>query len=216
MNLADGQWYLSGTFWTGAGVVVAVISSAALICVTWWTGNPKHRLLYAMPSVTPLLNHNPHVAEEIEVRLEGKILAHPHVVNIELTSRGRMDIPRSAFDGDKPICLNIGAPIIKCLSVKTSPEDRSEPPVKTYDSKLMIGPCLIGKRETISVSLLVDGPDPCLGHPAQSLVDVEICQRESSYEVPRAVSVAIFLAAATLLAMFASRAIELIHGMIRG
>lgn len=104
----------------------------------------------------------------------------PHVVNVELTSRGRSDIPRDAFDGGKPLCLDVGAPIVECLQVTTTPPDRPEP-VWTIDGpKLLIGPSLIGRRQITVFSLLVDGPTPRLSPPEQSLVDVDLRRGSSS------------------------------------
>jgi hypothetical protein len=176
MNVAGGHIYTSGAFWgVAAGVIVGLLGIAATVWVTLRAANPKRRLLYSMPVVTPLLNPRPNLPD-IEVRRAGNVLANPHVVSVQLTSRGRRDIAREAFDGEKPLCLDVGVPIVECLKVTTSPPDRLEPSWNIDGSRLLIGPnvSLISRRQTIDVSLLVDGESPHLSPPKQSLIDVDI------------------------------------------
>ena len=136
-----------------------------------------------MPTITPLLNSEPEVSQHLEIRRGDRVLRHPHVMNIELESKGRHDIPRDAFDGGEPLCLDVGAPIIEVLKITRTPHDRGSVPVKVDGPRLLVGPCLIGLSETIVFSLLVDGPSPRLGPPEQSLTDVEIRRKDSAYGV---------------------------------
>jgi hypothetical protein len=174
MIAAGGHFYTSGTFWAGAGVAVAIVFGIAGVWAVLYSGNPKRRLLYSMPVVTPLLNDRPRMPRDVEVRHAGQLLQSPHVVNIELVSRGRSDIQREAFDGGEPLCLDVGVPIVECLQVTTSPSDRPEPLWKHDGSKLLVGPSLIGKRQSTVFSLLVDGPSPKLSRPPRSLIDVDL------------------------------------------
>lgn len=179
MTLADAageQWYASGTFWTAIGAVAVLLSTVAIVWVTLRVANPKRRLLYSMPVITPLLNTRSDLPQDLEVRRGGVILRHPHLVNVELVNRGRLDIRRDAFDGGEPLRLDIGATIIECLKITTSPSDRPEPLVKIDGSALLIGPSLLGRRQTIAFSVLVDGPSPNLCRPEQTLIDVDIYQ----------------------------------------
>jgi len=177
---AGGQFYTNGTFWAGAGVAVAIVFGIASVWAVLRTGNPKRRLFYSMPVVTPLLNERPGMPRDVEVRRAGQLLTFPQVVNIELVSRGRSDIQREAFDGGNPLCLDVGVPIVECLQVKISPSDRPEPLCKVDGSKLFVGPSLIGKRQTMVYSLLVDGPSPKLSRPLQSLAEVDLRPRDSA------------------------------------
>jgi hypothetical protein len=179
---ASGQWYTSGTFWAAIGAVAVLVSTVALAWVTLRAANPKRRLLYSMPIITPLLNARPDLPADLEVRRGGAILRHPHFVNVELVNRGRLDIRRDAFDGGEPLCLDVGATIIECLKVTTSPSDRPKPQAKIEGSALLIGPSLLGRREIIVFSLLVDGPSPNLRRPEQTLIDVDIRQRDPDRE----------------------------------
>ena len=184
MIAAGGQFYTSGTFWAGAGVAAVLLSTVAIVWVTLRVGSLKRRLLYSMPVVTPLLNERPGMPRDVEVRRAGQLLTFPQVVNIELVSRGRRDIPRDAFDGGEPLCLDVGVPIVECLQVKISPTDRPEPLCKIDGAKLLVGPSLISRRQTMVFSLLVDGPSPKLSRPPQSLIDVDLRPRDTGSESP--------------------------------
>jgi hypothetical protein len=70
--------------------------------------------------------------------------------------------------------LDVGALIIEYLNVTVSPGDRAVPPYEIDGSTLLVGPALIGRREIITFSLLVDGPSPWLRPPIQSLSDVDV------------------------------------------
>jgi hypothetical protein len=173
VDVAGSPFYTSGTFWAGAGTVVGVVSLVALGWITWRAANPKRRLWYSMPTVTPLVTRRG-LSRELKIHYGDHLVVSPYTADILLVSRGRLDIPRSAFDGDQPLQLDVGAPIVEVLNVTTSP-NRPIPPVKPGHSKLLIGPCLIGRRETIVISLLVEG-DPHLNPLRQSLENVDIRQ----------------------------------------
>src|SRR4051794_11545497 len=104
MGLAGESFYASsGSFWvTAAGVVVA----AAAIWVGWRAANPKRRLRYGMPVVTPLINAVPGAPPGIEVRHNGRRLTYPYVVEMRLVNEGRRDIPSAAFDQHRPLTLD--------------------------------------------------------------------------------------------------------------
>jgi hypothetical protein len=110
-----------------------------------------------LTSDTPLITPQQHVSKGLKVTYGTRQLDFPRVVIIiTLTSRGRRDIPRDAFD-DKPVCLYLGRPIVERLKVTTSPSDRPGPSYVIDGSRLEIGPSLLGRRQTTVFSLLVDG-----------------------------------------------------------
>lgn len=158
-------------------------------------------MFYSMPVVTPLLNDRPGMPRDVEVRRAGQLLTYPQIVNIHLVSRGRRDISRDAFDGSEPLCLDVGVPIVECLQVKVSPSDRAEPLCKVDGSKLFVGPSLIGRRQTMVYSLLVDGQSPKLSRPQQSLIDVDLRPGETGSESPNLRLVRVLLVAVTCAAL---------------
>jgi len=184
VNLAGGHFYTSGAFWSVAvPVLVGVLAIAATIWVTLRAANPKRRLYYSLPTDTPLIRTRKDLSEELKVIYGTRELESPRVVNVQLASRGRRDISREAFDGERPLCLDIGTRIVECVKVTTSPSDRPDPSYKTEGSKLLIGPSHFGKRQTTVFSLLVDGKYPKIVKPRQSLVDVEIRQGDQGEDL---------------------------------
>jgi hypothetical protein len=172
---AGGHFYDSAGFWgPAAGVVVGLLAIAATVWVTLRAANPKRRLYYAMLADTPLITGRHHLSKELKVTYGTRELASPRVVNIRLTSRGRRDIAREAFDEGKPLRLDLGTPIIECVKVTTSPPDRPDPSYAVDGSKLLIGPSHFGRRQTTVFSLLVDGKTPEIAKPPRSLVDVDL------------------------------------------
>jgi hypothetical protein len=193
-DIPPSPFYTNGTFWAGVGSIATLVSIVVLGWITWRAANPKRRQLwYSMTTVTPPATtgtgNQPDDPKISDSDRPGKSLA---TVNIQLVSRGRLDIPRSAFDGDQPLQVDVGAPIVKVDNVKKSP-NRTEPPLETDSSKLFVGPCLIGRRETIVITLLVEG-DPHLGplHPAPENVDIRRGR-------PLAIRISILIQAALVL-----------------
>jgi hypothetical protein len=172
--LAHGAFYTSGTFLAEAALVAAVLGTIATIWVTILVSTPRKRLLYSMPAPTPV-TENENLRNQMSVGYGAKKLEHPHVVNIELTSRGRRDISRDDFES--PLAFDVGAVIVECMKTVTLPPGRPDPIYSIDGSRLIIGPCLINKRQATTFSLLIDGPGPRLiSPPVQSLINVEIRQ----------------------------------------
>ncbi|WP_089316993.1 hypothetical protein [Actinomadura mexicana] len=161
MSIA-GAWYSSGTFWTATGVVVTLLVGLGTGAVTYLTRFARQRLDYGLRTVAPLLTAPDGVRDDLELRHRGVKLERPYLTEVVLAGRGRRDIPRSAFDNGAPIRLNLGAAIVELLQVKTTDSASSTPPppVATDAEALLIGPGLIGRRQRITLSVLVEGePD---------------------------------------------------------
>lgn len=187
MNLAGGHpFYDAAAFWPVAtGIVVGLLTIAATVWVTLRAANPKRRLYYWMPTDTPLITRRQDLSHELKVTYGTRELDSPRVVNVRLTSRGRRDIAREAFDGGEPLRLDLGTPIVECVKVSTSPSDRPDPSYALDGSKLLIGPSHFGRRQTTIFSLLVDGKIPEIVKPQQSLIDVQIRQGYPGYTAGR-------------------------------
>lgn len=57
--VVSGAWYSSGTFWTGAGVVVALVVGLATVVVTYLTRFARQRLEYGLRTIASLLDRTP-------------------------------------------------------------------------------------------------------------------------------------------------------------
>lgn len=175
MDIAGGQpFYDAAVFWPATGIVVGILTIVATVWVTLWAADKKRRLYYWLLSDTPLVTKRQDLSEELKVTYGQRQLDSPRVVSVQLVSRGRRDIAREAFDDGKPLSLDLGTPIVECVKVTTSPQDRSDPAWTLDGSRLQIGPSHFGRRQTTVFSLLVDGQSPQITPPRQSLIDVRI------------------------------------------
>ncbi|WP_433236338.1 hypothetical protein [Actinomadura nitritigenes] len=159
MSTVAGSWYNSGTFWTGAGVVVALLVGIATVAVTYLTRFARQRLECSLRTVAPLLTAPDAVRDELEVLHRGVKLEHPYMAEVVLAGSGRRDIPRADFDNGDPIRLDLGTPIVKLLRVQAtdSASATPAPPVRVDGTALLVGPALIGRRQRIVLNALVKG-----------------------------------------------------------
>lgn len=157
------HWYTSGTFWAAASVVVGLIVGGLTLWVTYMVGSAARKLVYSMPIAAPLLATPPGVSSDVEVRHRGRVLVHPQVPEVRLSSHGRRDIRSDDFDGGKPLRLDVAIPIVSLLDWKITPGgDATDPAVHIRGSALEIGPSLIPRREITTFHLLADGENPYL------------------------------------------------------
>lgn len=153
------NWLTSSVFWSAAGVI-------ATVCAAYVgrTASPKQQLSCKMRWREGSLS-----------QYHGKPVVSPYTVALTIKAKGRRDIAPDAFGGS-PWPIDVGAPIVGCLNLRTDPNDQPVPCVTTDGPKLLIHPVKIGKSETIKVRLLVDGvPKP--RKPVQSLTNVRIVSR---------------------------------------
>jgi hypothetical protein len=174
MTIASA-WYTVANL-SAAGVVVALLAAVSTAWVAYSAGFPKRQLLYAMPVVASMLNAPEGVRNNLELRHRGVLLTEPYVLEILLFSRGRKDIPSSAFDRDEPVRLDVGVRIVEVLKISSDQKSLAPPRVNVDGTSLSVGPDLIGKRQKIAFTLLTDGGQPVLTCQS-SLVDVSVRQR---------------------------------------
>lgn len=158
-------------------MVATVTFGLWAVWVAWRVAYPKRRLLYAMPVATRLLNAERDVRQGLEVRRGDQILSDPYVLEVTLVNQGRRDIPSSAFDQGRPLTLDVGVPVLDVLKTTSSP-GHGLPSVTVEGTALKIGPDLISRRQKISFSLLVDGPDPKLRCPPPHPIDIDVREGE--------------------------------------
>ncbi len=181
MDVAAG-WYVSGTFWAGAGAVAGVLGAVAVVWVTLTVGFPRRRPYYRMRAVAPLMVAPEGVHGELELLHRGKLLTDPRALTIELVSRGRKDIPNDAYNDGRPLRLDVGASIVEVLQVTSDPATLPTPEIAADGTSVNIGPSLIGRRHVITITVLTDGGQPALTCRSP-LIDVQV--RLRSDESPR-------------------------------
>jgi hypothetical protein len=158
MSTVAGSWYSSGTFWSAAAVVVALLVGIATVAVTYLTRFARQRLEYGLRTVTALLTAPEGVREDLQLFHQGASIENPYLAEVVLAGRGRRDISRNAFDNGDPIRLELGTPIVELLQVSATDSASATPvpSVQVDETALLIGPALIGRRQLITLTVLVE------------------------------------------------------------
>jgi hypothetical protein len=103
----SGGW-TSSPLWTPISVIVAVAIGAAIIYLTWLLAINPQRLLFSI-NQTPLIT-DPHLAPGLlAVSYDTIPLSSPQIIDLRLNFRCRRDIPKAAFDDDKPLVFEFYA-----------------------------------------------------------------------------------------------------------
>ena len=150
---------------------MVIVTSAAIVWVTFRVAYPRLRLLYAILADTPLLPGTP--VSGLVVRYNWRRVKEPHIVTVAFRNDGARDIERGAFDGS-PLRFDIRERVLECLEIKTDPTDQPVPTIMADGSVFVIKPVKINKGACVYVNLLVDGHAPVLSLPEQSLTNVLI------------------------------------------
>ncbi|MEU4827101.1 hypothetical protein AB0H37_34965 [Actinomadura sp. NPDC023710] len=213
MSIA-GAWYSSGTFWTGAGAAATLVVGLATVAVTYLTRFARQRLDYRLRIVVPLLTAPAGVRDDLELRHRGVRLTHPYIVAVELVGRGRRDIPHAAFDNGQPIRLDLGVPIVELLRITAtdSASATPEPPVRVEGTALLIGPALIGRRQRIVLTCLMQNRPQSLRCSAP-LPNAQVRRRDTD---PLPLPSDRLLLIALLLAVSVVSAIALVAQLLSG
>jgi hypothetical protein len=162
--LASGHWYSSNGFGILVSVAVAVVAIIVSV-ILWRFGVPRAVLEYSKPVSKSLISSDL-PAGRLQLMLDEKPVASPHVVTLTLVNKGRRDIRSSDFDQRRPIILDLGVKIIDILNLADLEF------VDMLDQQATFGPALIRGGQRITIDLLVDGK-PNL-QVRQSLADVKV------------------------------------------
>jgi pentapeptide repeat protein len=171
--LADA-WYSSGTFW-GAASAIAVTAFGILgIFISYRQANPIQRLGYGM-SQAPLLQDSAQaLPTDLKIAWQNEELRDPHIVEISIISNGRQDISPEDFQG-QPLEFRLeGAEVRDILRTSNSPGSAPPPHAAIEDGVLMVGPSSIRRRQSTKFTLLVEGAQPTLRTPSETLHNVDL------------------------------------------
>jgi hypothetical protein len=181
--LMAANWYISSTFWAATGTFSILLAALVTTYAAWRLANPIRRLSYYMSAAPLLLDASSEMNGGLEVTYERRAVHDPHLLELKLVSRGRRDIARQDF-GDQPLVFKVGAEILAILPSSTDTACHTVS-VSFEGETLKIGPCLIGRHQSITFRLLADGPKPKLRSPAASLRDVDLSEIANETPVSR-------------------------------
>lgn len=165
--LASEPFYASGTFWAGAGVVVALVAIVITV-VLWRLGPPRRVLAYSVLGSTPLLSGDlwPGIHRAwFQVLMDGKPLADPYVTLLRVENHSRRDIRSSDFDQGKPLVFNLGAKFEYATDAGSTIDYKQT--LKATDTAITVGPALIRGRQSLHMSIITEGRPSitCLNPP---------------------------------------------------
>jgi hypothetical protein len=155
--LAARSWIESPITLNVVTTVGSMLAGIGAVCVVL-LAEPRYRLRYGPLTSTKLQDGS-------------------WQVGIYLSSRGRRDITRDAFDDGKPVELDIGVPIQRLASVWNSQVAVRVVNAQVKDTCLLVGPGLINRRQDLRFTVITDEKPVGLTCLA-SLIDVSV--REQS------------------------------------
>lgn len=154
--IESSAWYTSATFWSGAGVAVAVLVGAGTVLVTWLVGAPRRLLVYAVPVATPLLaSHDSALkSSDLQVMFQNEPLRDAHFVSLIVTNKGRRDIRSGDFDQGRPVVFDMQARVVSFIGTDEAREGANEW-FRLENESLEIWPTLIRRRQVMAVKLIM-------------------------------------------------------------
>lgn len=126
-------------------------------------------------SQAPLLRNSAQsLPGNLKIALGDTELTEPHIVEISIISNGRQDIGEQDFQG-QPLEFRLeGAEIRQILRTANSPETAPAPSAVVEGGVLKVGPCPIRRRQSTTFTLLVEGAQPRLRTPSETLHNVDL------------------------------------------
>lgn len=156
--LLAGEWYQSGTFWSAVAAIAAVVTVPVSLWLGTRAGQRNRQLTYSLISSVRLLGGTEEFRGTLQVIRNGAVLSDPHIAHIVLINDGRLDISSDLFDENRPISLNVGAPILELLDVHSRPTTTYPPAVTVSGAELLVGPSLFVRGQRLTLSVLLDTP----------------------------------------------------------
>jgi hypothetical protein len=98
---------MSYAIWSFAGIAATLLGAL----VAYLVGSVKRTLIYGMEAPTALVNQLS-AGDEIQVMRGPEKLVNPHLIQLELTLRGRRDITSEDWHENAPLVLDVGVPIL--------------------------------------------------------------------------------------------------------
>jgi len=116
-------------------------------------------ITYELLASVPFLRDMPGIESAgLSVIYDGEKLADPHLLQVQVTSKSALDIPTKAFDQARPLCFDVGVPVIALLETTFDPDQAPLPEIMTNGSVLQVQPSLTRRRQDMTFSVLADGP----------------------------------------------------------
>lgn len=141
------------------GLVVAVIAVVVSVIAALYQRRsvPPKLELSVRTATTSVLPKDSAIRGRITMAYEdGRPLADPRLVQIDLHNTGSTAIGKDLYDGD-PYVVRFGGQVIAMVGEGNNLQDRTAPAARISDSELLIGPGTIHQGQKLSYAVLIDG-----------------------------------------------------------
>ena len=145
-------------------ILAITVALVALLAAVFGTIYARRALYPARRKLTlsalppaPLLATNAASGAGIEVTHRGALLNSPHIVTISVENTGRHAIGSDQFDQERPISIDLGAPIKTILNTSTAPDNRMGFKQAVDGSVIHLGPDLLNPGKSIVLQTLTEG-----------------------------------------------------------
>ncbi|MEU3452875.1 hypothetical protein ABZ671_04640 [Micromonospora sp. NPDC006766] len=174
--------FFEGRSYNGVALTVALLALLVAVVTAYFARAavfpPRRRLSVRLLKPARLLGSAGGEVGDLEVSRKGRVLEDPHIVTIIMRNTGRHAISSSQFDQDRPIRIDLGAPIEAILSAATG---HSATCVAIDDQVILFGPELIRRKQEIQIqALTASAPQVHENVVAEHLVDTTVTIGTSS------------------------------------
>ncbi|WP_242907574.1 hypothetical protein [Actinomadura terrae] len=180
------------------GAVAAVAATISLIIAIlnrYRPILPKRQLLYGMTATPKLIAEEVKDKGELKVLFQDQEIEDPRIIKIGLMS-GDADFPSDSYDNDRPIVFELNTRVISIIGIEVRSPSSPPPQNVTADgTRVLLGPDLIGKRQGIVITAMVDGEATIECH--STLKGAAL--REYSTKVPIELAIKVIVGAVCLL-----------------
>ena len=169
--------------WTVAGTVIAFLSlcGAAFGYIRRRVRGRKI-ITYELLASVPFLPNVPGLeAAGLSVIHNGEKLDNAHLLQVQVVSKSARDISTKSFDQGRPLCFDVGAPVVALLEAAYCPDQPPLPEVEITETGLQIRPDIIRSRQDMRFSVLVNGPGARLTCSSNPLLNYRL-REATSYQ----------------------------------
>lgn len=150
-------------------LIVSALLNIAAIAVSIWIwrrSRPNQKLAISKRSFALLSDDAPSLNSDVSVSYQDKQLTKPFVTEIEIWSKGRNDIPSTAFDSGQPITITVSTELLAEVSKQSDFE------VSSDGRTIALSPRLLKTGDRVIGTFLSDGR-PTVGAPTVPLTDID-------------------------------------------
>lgn len=151
--------------WTSATFILTVVGIAIPVWL-WQADLNSKSLSLQLASQTPLTSTSAGTIKGLEVSMDGVKIELPTLSVVTLLNDGRKPLPATDFEAPVEVRVASGSRIIRAEVISSHPKD-IEAKLEWNKTTVKFIPVLINANESITVSILTEGPQPTFSSRAR-------------------------------------------------